>query len=161
MKKIAVILFMLLCTGVSVYILTKPRNIQTPNPFSEKPTIHEITKDNIYSFDKENLPLECSSNDNEVCAVEKAVQCTINPNIDFCSKDLLPRFIFMQDENLERPSLITFKVTSKKILKNNTEIHTDSQCNGSWFGLCQGNVIYVVSQTPKNEFYVKDIYAIE
>lgn len=161
MKKVAIIIFLLLCISASVYILTKSKKIQTPNPFSEKTATQEITEEVVYSFDKENLPVECSSNDNEICAVEQAVQCTIEPTLEFCSKNLLPRFIFMQDEGLERPSLITFKVTAKKTIKNGVEIYTDSQCNGAWFGLCQGNVIYVVSQTPQNEYYVKDIYAIE
>ena len=41
------------------------------------------------------------------------------------------------------------------------ELYTDSTCNGSWFGLCQGTVIYVLTQPDDGSWYVKDIYAIE
>ena len=70
----------------------------------------------------------------------------------------------MQDPGLDRPTEISYKITNRRVLvNNNVEIYTDSTCNGSWFGLCQGTVIYVLTE-PENangEWFVKDIYAIE
>jgi len=40
------------------------------------------------------------------------------------------------------------------------EVYTQGSCNGMWFGLCEGNIIYVLSN--KNGFWaVKDVYARE
>ena len=48
----------------------------------------------------------------------------------------------------------------KPVAADMVEIHTDSTCNGNWFGLCQGNIIYVL--VPNGDSWrVKDIYAIE
>ena len=57
---------------------------------------------------------------------------------------------------------MNYKIIDKKSLNNDTvEIYTESNCNGNWFGLCQGTIIYVMARKPENLWYVKDIYAIE
>ena len=67
----------------------------------------------------------------------------------------------MSDESLKRPTEISYKLHKMKpIAADLIEVHTDSTCNGNWFGLCQGRVIYVL--VPDNDSWrVKDIYAIE
>ena len=99
-----------------------------------------------------------------LCAVEKAIKCTIDTNMKNCHELDLPKFIFMSDQSIERPTEISYKFINKKVLPNNTvEIYTDSVCNAKWFGLCQGTVIYVLvpANSTVKEWHVKDIYAIE
>lgn len=66
----------------------------------------------------------------------------------------------MEDESLQRPTEMTFRVYKLKPLKSGSvELYTESTCNGNWFGLCQGNIIYVL--TPNGDKWnVNDIYAI-
>ena len=95
------------------------------------------------------------------CAVEFTVKCTLNPAFEGCKTSKLPKFIFMEDESLKRPTEISFKIAKiKPINADLVEIHTDSTCNGNWFGLCNGRVIYVLVPDG-NGWRTKDIYAIE
>ena len=95
------------------------------------------------------------------CAVEFAVKCSINPDFEGCRQSKLPKFIFMEDPSLGRPTEISFKISKiKPISADLVEIYTESTCNGNWFGLCQGNIIYIVVPT-ENAWRVKDIYAVE
>jgi len=95
-----------------------------------------------------------------MCAIELAAKCTINPKHKECDKNLLPSFIFMEDESLQRPTEISFRVYKLKPLQGGIiEAYTESSCNGGWFGLCQGNVIYVLSSQGSG-WKVNDIYSL-
>lgn len=165
LRKIIVIIAMLAVLGLSVFLYKKsvPQTIPETNADEEQveAVIEEALPDVIYTFNIENVSEECSQDNPQFCAVENAVKCTVTPDMEFCKKLNLPEFIFMKDPSIDRPSEISYKIVNKKVLPNNTtEIYTESACNGNWFGLCQGTVIYVL--TPTNETWqVKDIYAIE
>ena len=121
-----------------------------------------VSENEIYSYDIKNLPQTCKYPSQMVCAVELAVKCSINPSTQECQqhKKELPSFIFMEDESLQRPTEMTFRIYKLKPLKSGSvEVYTESTCNGNWFGLCQGNIIYVL--TPNGDKWnVNDIYAI-
>ena len=164
-KKIIVIIGMLALVGFSISLLfkSKPTAQQTPEKKEPLQAIEDILPDTIYELKADNLPTECAENNKQLCAVENAIICTLNPKIEACQQLKLPKFIFMNDPTIERPTEINYRFVNKKVLPNNTtEIYTESTCNAGWFGLCQGTVIYVL--TPINtaeKWHVKDIYAIE
>ena len=164
LKKIVVIASMLIIVGFSFMLLQKSQPVSTTseeNPLPEK--VEEVLPDTIYSLKESELDNKCSEENEQLCAVEYAIKCTIKPDMDVCKKIELPSFIFMNDPSIDRPTEINYRFIEKKVLLNNTtEIYTESTCNGAWFGLCQGTVIYVLTPS-KNEFkwQVKDIYAIE
>lgn len=164
LKKVVVILGCLVVLGFSAYLLQKtPKESQkqTQNFASVQDQTPEFP-DTLFAFDKETLVPQCSLADPQLCAVETAVKCTINPEMANCKTADLPQFIFMKDSGVDRPTEISYRFTNKKVLPNqNTEFYTESSCNGTWFGLCQGTVIYVIAQNDKGTWYVKDIYAIE
>lgn len=161
-KKISVVVALLIVAGFSLSLLLKSDNLINTQKESEI-ELSETLPETLFVFDKDSLKIECFERDKQFCAVEQAVKCTINPDLEQCHYLNLPKFIFMQDPSLERPTEISYKVINKRVLiNNNVEIYTDSSCNGGWFGLCQGTVIYVLAkQEDKNDWYVKDIYAIE
>lgn len=102
------------------------------------------------------------ANKNEIInAINNAVKCTLSPKNTSCANLNLPKFILMEDESLQRPSKIQYKVTKIQPLTGGfLHIHTQSQCNNNWFGLCQGNIIYVL-QNQNNQWNVSDIFAME
>lgn len=162
-KKLIVILCMLALLGFSFYLVSKTKDADR-TVVEENVVEVEMPKlpEQLFSFAKDSLDAQCSSNENLFCAVEKAVKCTINPEFEPCRKADLPQFIFMSDPGLDRPTEMSYKIIDKKIINNDTvEIYTDSSCNGNWFGLCQGTIIYVMAKKPENIWYVKDIYAVE
>ncbi len=121
-----------------------------------------VSENEIYSYDIKNLPQTCKYPSQMVCAVELAVKCSINPSTQECQqhKKELPSFIFMEDESLQRPTQQSYKITKLKPLNDGkVEVYTQSTCNGVWFGLCNGNIIYVMKNV-NNKWQVKDIYAI-
>ena len=121
------------------------------------PTIDYAKK--TFSFSKEDLSQGCIEESNIVCAINLAVKCSISPTLEECEKAKLPSFIFMEDESLERPTEISYKIVKMKPLPSGSvEIYTQSSCNESWFGLCDGNIIYVMSQNG-DDWLVNDIYA--
>ena len=165
LKKIIVIIAMLAIIALSVSLYKK----STPQVASEADTpeeqveavVEETLPEEIFTFNIQNLAEECSLDNAQLCAVENSVKCTINPDLKFCADLKLPEFIFMKDPSIDRPSEISYKIVNKKVLPNGTtEIYTESACNGNWFGLCQGTVIYVISPLNEN-WQIKDIYAIE
>lgn len=162
LKKIVVIVGLFLIVGFSVTLMLKSEHATVQN--SEKQAKNEEVLDlnKIYTFSRESLPISCTVKNAQLCAVEGAVKCTINPDFEGCKTFNLPKFIFMQDSQLDRPTEISYRIANKKVLINDTvEIYTDSACNGGWFGLCQGTVIYVLAKEDGKKWYVKDIYAIE
>lgn len=162
-NKWIVVICMLALLGFSFYLVSKTKDadrtvVEADVVEVEMPKLPE----QLFEFNQSNLPEECALDDAMFCAVETAVKCTINPTLEFCSQADLPKFLFMQDPGLDRPTEMSYKIIDKKALNNDTtEIYTESNCNGNWFGLCQGTIIYVMAQKPENVWYVKDIYAIE
>ncbi len=162
-KKWIVILCMSILLCFSFYLVTKTKNADHTVVEADVVEV-EVPKlpEQIFSFSQQNLPTGCALNDTMFCAVEMAVKCTINPEFTGCAKADLPKFVFMKDPGLDRPTEMNYKIIDKKSLNNDTvEIYTESNCNGNWFGLCQGTIIYVMARKPENLWYVKDIYAIE
>lgn len=156
MKKLLSLLMILL----TVSACSKSEE-QSPKP-TPAPTA-SIDKDTVFSFDINTLSPGCSNDSEMVCAINASIKCTINPEFAECAelKAFMPNFIFMQDESLQRPTSQSYKITKIKPLSDGTvEVYTQSTCNGNWFGLCNGNIIYVMDY-QNNRWIVKDLYAIE
>ncbi len=112
-------------------------------------------------LEKAELREECQNTSEIICAVETMIKCSIKPDLSNCSKDVVPEFVFMEDDNLGRPSQISYQITNMKVLDKNTlEVQTKSSCDGTWFGLCQGLVVYVIDNS-KGYFRVSDVYAMD
>ena len=132
---------------------TEAQKIETPaiTDYAEKEFI----------FDAANLAAGCEEDSGLVCAVNMAVKCSINPKLADCDAKRLPKFIFMEDESLQRPTSQSYKITKLKPLPDDmVEVYTQSTCNGNWFGLCNGNIIYVM-KIKEGKWIVKDLYAVE
>lgn len=157
MKKIVLGFFLMLVLLFGLYYAKNKFYPVTPE---ENPTT--AFEDQFFSYQKDNLSPACPADSAIFCAVDQAVKCTLNPDFEGCRATKLPKFIFMEDESLGRPTEISFKIVKlKPISADLVEIHTQSTCNGNWFGLCQGYVIYVLVPTTKEgEWRVKDVYAM-
>ena len=108
----------------------------------------------------ENKP-GCDKGSEIVCAIDLYAKCTLEPENSTCDKGKMPKFVFMDDESLQRPTEMSFKIVKiKPVDANMIEVYTESSCNGMWFGLCQGNIIYVLSN-KNGGWVVKDVYARE
>ena len=132
---------------------------------SEKATEENssLDKDTVFSFDVSNLKTGCDNDSDLVCTINYAVKCTLNPKFDDCEKqkDKLPSFIFMEDESLKRPTFQSYKITKMLPREDGAvEVYTQSSCNGNWFGLCNGNIIYVMKNLD-SKWYIKDMYTLE
>lgn len=122
-----------------------------------------INKNSVFSFDINNLKEGCSDDSDMICTINVAVKCILNPSFSECikTKEFLPSFIFMQDENLKRPTFQSYKITKLSPRNDgNVEVYTQSSCNGNWFGLCNGNIVYVMKNI-NSKWTITDIYAIE
>lgn len=122
-----------------------------------------INKDTVFSFDINNLKEGCTNNSDMICTINTAIKCTLNPFFSECakSKKILPSFIFIQDENLKRPTFQTYKITKLSPRNDGTvEVYTQSSCNGNWFGLCNGNIVYIMKNI-NSKWIITDMYAIE
>ncbi|MBR1904224.1 MAG: hypothetical protein IJ824_03490 [Alphaproteobacteria bacterium] len=162
-KIIVIVLFLaLLCFSFSLVFKTKS-NLPVVIEESETAAVEEQNlPDTLFAFSAADLNENCVSDEAMFCAVETAGKCTLNPEFASCAKANLPKFIFMSDSSLDRPTEMSYKIIDKKSLSNDTvEIYTESNCNGGWLGLCQGTIIYVLAPKPENQWYVKEIYAIE
>ena len=161
-KILSVLLFLALIGGIAFYV-TQRKNFSQPDVATENIAQNKdvAIEDMVFEYKKGNLKTDCKQDSKMLCAVDFAVKCTINPEFEGCKESKLPKFIFMSDESLKRPTEISYKLHKMKpIAADLIEVHTDSSCNGNWFGLCQGRVIYVL--VPDNDSWrVKDIYAIE
>lgn len=136
---------------------------ETTKEIKQENTLSEIDKNTVFSFDLNTLKEGCESSSQIICAINYSIKCTINPDFSECSslKAFMPNFIFMKDDSLKRPTSQSYKINKIKPLSNGTiEIYTQSTCNGNWFGLCNGNIIYVMD-FQNNQWTVKDIYAVE
>ena len=122
-----------------------------------------LDKETVFSFDVKNITEGCSSNSDLVCTINLAVKCTLNPDFSEClqNKDKLPSFVFMKDESLQRPTFQTYKITKLAPRADGAvEVHTQSSCDGNWFGLCNGNIIYVMKNFDSS-WQITDMYALE
>ena len=129
---------------------------ETPAPTAN------IDKETIFAFELNTLKPGCDSQSGIVCAINDAVKCTINPHFSDCAanKDYMPSFIFMEDESLKRPTKQSYQISKLKPLPDGTiEVYTQSHCNGNWFGLCNGNIIFVM-ENKNGRWGVKDLYAL-
>ena len=125
--------------------------------------VQTLDKETVFSFDVNNLTSGCDTNSEIVCAINTTVKCILNPEFSDCknNKDNMPSFVFMQDETLTRPTFQSYKITKlTPRADGSVEVHTQSSCNGNWFGLCNGNIIYVMKNI-NNIWQIKDMYALE
>mgnify|MGYP001110388324 CR=1 FL=1 len=114
-----------------------------------------------FHFSKDSLTAGCEDDSEIICAINLTVKCSIDPKFAECDKSKMPKFIFMEDESLQRPTESGYKITKlKPIAEGQMEVYTQSQCNGQWFGLCNGNIIYVMGQKD-GHWVVKDLYAMQ
>ena len=117
----------------------------------------------VFTFDAASLIEGCSAGSEMVCAINLFVKCSIDPQRPEClkNKDRLPSFVFMSDESLERPTHVSYRISRLKPLPgSNVEVYTQSRCNGKWFGLCNGHIIYVMSPAG-SDWNVQDVYALQ
>lgn len=122
-----------------------------------------LDKNTVFSFDVNSLKTGCDYDSELVCTINNAVKCTLNPLFKECEKlkDRLPAFVFMQDENLQRPTFQSYKINKLTPREDGAiEVYTQSTCNGNWFGLCNGNIVYVMKSID-SKWYIKDMYALE
>ena len=162
-KVVLSLLAIVTIASIGFWFLQKESMVQQPTVSSQPTTQSQEAKieDMVFDYKKSKLDDNCNQDSKMLCAVDFAIKCTINPEHKGCKESKLPKFIFMNDESLKRPTEISFKLHKiKPIAADLMEVHTNSSCNGNWFGLCQGRVIYVL--VPENDSWrVKDIYAIE
>ena len=78
LKKIVVIIALILLVGFSFSLITKPQQTETNQPAEVKTKLPET----VFAFTKESLPADCLEKDEQLCAVENAVKCTINPALE-------------------------------------------------------------------------------
>ena len=140
--------------------------MQRKATLSETDTAKNISQsanlDIQHTYTADTLQAECQSDSDILCAIERTVKCTINPELETCDKDLVPAFVIGKVEDTERPTEISFRITKIKPIPESTDIsvYTQSDCNALWFGLCKGIVVYSLS--PKNNNWaVTNIFALE
>ena len=155
MKKIFLILFTLLMITACYQKDTTAEKTKEENS--------NLDKNTVFSFDINNLKEGCDTNSELICTINSAIKCILNPNFEECNKikEKIPSFIFIQDETLHRPSFQSYKINKLTPREDGTiEVHTQSSCNGNWFGLCNGNIIYIMKNI-NSEWYITDMYALE
>ncbi len=155
MKKISVFLSLFL-------IIASCSKTDTTSENTKKAT-ETLDKKTVFSFDVNSLTTGCTNSSEIVCAINQTIKCTLNPEFDGCAqaKDKIPSFVFMQDESLQRPTFQSYKVIKLTPREDGAvEVYTQSSCNGNWFGLCSGNIIYVMKHID-SAWIVSDMYATE
>lgn len=118
--------------------------------------------DSTHSYTAADVKSGCSAEDKIFCAVERAVKCTLAPEIDGCGKENVPAFVLSRPDVTERPTEISFAITKIKPAAGSSElyVYTKSTCNTVWFGLCEGTVVYALSPAA-DDWNVTNIYALE
>lgn len=163
MKKFLIISMFLVVFGGSLagvfYMKSKVKPVIEPMAKIEEV---KVVSDTRHSYSADDVTSGCSVDDKIFCAIELAVKCTLAPELDGCSKDVVPSFILGKTDEGIRPTEISFEITKIKPIPGgqNISVYTNSDCNASWFGLCKGNVIYSLSQKD-GEWYVANMYALE
>ncbi|MCM1323774.1 MAG: hypothetical protein NC218_06395 [Acetobacter sp.] len=121
-----------------------------------------MVSDSVHSYTVVDVNNVCSAEDKIFCAIERAVKCTLVPELEGCSKEVVPAFILGRPDVAERPTEMSFAITKIKPVAEGADIsvYTTSTCNAVWFGLCEGTVVYALS--PRAEgWVVTNIYALE
>ena len=114
-----------------------------------------------FSFSTQDSDSAFADKNEIVSAINNTIKCTLNPKNPSCKSISLPKFILMEDESLQRPTQMQYKISKiMPLMEGMLHIYTQSQCNNNWFGLCQGNIIYVL-QNKHNQWEVIDIFAME
>lgn len=160
---------LILCLSLSI-IACKDKQQENTEQQTSVPTVNislPADTDTIYTYNKDNLPETCRIDSEIVCAIEAVVKCALNPTASYCDKNTMPEFLFYDDsmfaegDVLGRPSEQSFKLLKIKPIDNQTvEVITQGWCDKNWFGVCEGNVIYVMNN-KFGSWQVQDIYAIE
>ncbi|MCQ2741411.1 MAG: hypothetical protein MJ210_04780 [Alphaproteobacteria bacterium] len=122
-----------------------------------------LDKETVFSFNVNSLEQGCSSDSDLICTINTTVKCILNPEFTECekNKDYIPSFVFMQDETLQRPTFQSYRIKKLNPREDGAvEVYTQSSCNGNWFGLCNGNIIYVMKNI-NSKWVVVDMYALE
>lgn len=122
-----------------------------------------LDKETVFSFEINKLAEGCDNSSEIICAINSTIKCIISPTFSECdkNKDNMPAFVFMQDESLKRPTFQSYKINKLSPRDDGAvEVHTQSSCNGNWFGLCNGNIIYVMKNIDST-WKVIDMYAVE
>ena len=124
-------------------------------------------KEKTFFYQKGKLSDSCETENEIICAIETSIKCALEPTQHYCDKDTLPDFIFYDDAMFAeggvagRPTEQSFNLIKIKTIDEHTiEAITHGECNNNWFGACEGNIIYVLSNTS-GSWQVKEIYAIE
>lgn len=148
-------------TNQDISTLSTQEALEKGEEIVARPQFDVEFEDVVYQYDINNLPQGCDKGSDIVCAIDLQVKCTINPKLAECDAKKLPRFTFMEDESLQRPTQSSFQIVKLKPIDATTvEVYTKSECNGVWFGLCKGNIVYVLSNA-KGAWVVKDLYALQ
>ena len=116
-KKIFAIVLMLALFIWSLTLLkrTKPEVAEAETESEPVVQVEEKLPEDVYSFNAQELSTECSEGLNEMlCAVENAVKCTLKPDMEMCSKQNLPSFVFMTDPTVERPTATRGRPTTPR-----------------------------------------------
>ena len=155
--------FVLMLCACLMLAACSDKNTDTAEVTSVNDSVLTDFSEKTFEVNAATAAQPCGLNSETVCAVIDYISCSINPNLQKCrdSKSFLPSFVFMNDESLERPTWQKFQIVKIKPLSSgDMEIYATSTCDGKWFGLCQGNIIFVL--TNKNSrWFVKDVYARE
>ena len=126
-----------------------------------RPDLDITFGEETYTYKIGENKIACNKKDKVACAIDLYVKCTLNPQDASCDKKKMPKFVFMNDESLQRPTEMSFKIVKiKPIDADVIEVYTESTCNGMWFGLCEGSIIYVL-KAKNDQWIVKDVYAFE
>ena len=159
-RKIIVIAGLVLLFCFSLSLLSKNSEKSSSVAVADNP-LPEAESKNLYTFNPDNIADLCADRHNVLCAVENIVKCTIKPTLPSCAALHLPRFVFMQGDNVDRPTEISYKITKYTMDANKkASVYTQSTCNASWFGICEGNIVYLLNETPEG-WAIEDIYSIE
>lgn len=147
---------------VFVFLLTSCGEKDTTAEKS-KEAASSLDTETVFSFDVNDLQEECNNISELVCSINTTVKCILNPTLSICekNKEKMPSFVFMQDESLSRPTFQSYKITKLAPREDGAvEVFTKSSCNGNWFGLCNGNIVYVMKNI-NSTWRVVDLYALE
>lgn len=163
MKKFLILLLFVIVFSLCWVAVYYTKN--NTSPAIEPQVSHTDVKtisDNMHTYSAQDITSGCSQEDNIFCAIEHTIKCTLAPDLDGCTKDVVPSFVLGKTEEGIRPTEISFQITKIKPIpeSNDIAVYTNSDCNASWFGLCKGNVIYSLSKKDNN-WVVANIYALE
>ena len=151
----AACLFFLQKKGDATNVVVAQQNVNVEQNFAT---------DEMHVYSATDISGECLANDQIFCAVERVVKCTMQPDLDVCTKESVPAFVVGNAEDTERPTEMSFKVIKIKPIPDSQDIsvYTESDCNAMWFGLCKGTVVYSLTPSDENgQWRVTNIFALE